>query len=78
MTTDISDFYLSTPLKQWKYVKLSLRNNPEEVIAEFKLPDKSVNGHVYVKVRKGMYGLLQSGILANKHLEERLEPFGYK
>ena len=34
--------------------------------------------HAYVEVRKGMYGLLQSGILANKLLEEKLAPFGYR
>ena len=55
MSTDISDFYLATPLKRYEYLKLSLRNIPEEIIQEYSLHDKAANGHVYVKVRKGMY-----------------------
>ena len=78
MTTDISNFYLSTPLKRWEYVKLNLCDIPQEVIAEYNLHAKAVDRHVYVEVRKGMYGLPQSGILANKLLEEKLAPFGYK
>ena len=34
--------------------------------------------HVYVEVRKGLYGIPQFGILANELLEEKLAPFGYR
>eukprot|EP00984_Skeletonema_dohrnii_P011431 scaffold4568_cov78-Skeletonema_dohrnii-CCMP3373.AAC.1 len=34
-------------------------------------------GYVYVKVTKGMYGLPQSGLLANELLEQRLNEAGY-
>ena len=78
MSTDISDFYLATPLKRFEYLKLSLRDIPQEIIDEYRLHDKAVNGHVYVEVRKGMYGLPASGIQANELLEERLAPFGYR
>ena len=78
MSTDISDFYLATPLKRWEYVKLSLRDIPDEIISEYRLYEKATDGHVYVEIRRGMYGLPQSGILANELLEEKLEPFGYK
>ena len=77
MTTDISDFYLATPLKRYEYLKLSLRDIPEEIIAEYSLHKKAVNGHVYVEVRKGMYGLPQAGTLAQELLEKRLNKRGY-
>ena len=35
------------------------------------------NGWVYFEVSKGMYGLKQSGKLANDLLQERLEAHGY-
>ena len=35
------------------------------------------NGYVYCEIWKGMYGLPQSGILANQKLVQRLEPKGY-
>jgi hypothetical protein len=37
----------------------------------------AVNGWVYLKNRKGMYGLKQAGLLANQLLQKRLKPFGY-
>ena len=41
------------------------------------LRDKARNGFVYIEIRKGMYGLPQAGILANKLLKERLTLDGY-
>ena len=38
---------------------------------------KAKNGFVYMEIQKGMYGLPQAGILANKLLEERLAKHGY-
>ena len=35
------------------------------------------NGYVYCEIWKGMYGLPQSGILANQKLVQRLEPKDY-
>ena len=46
MTTDISDFYLATPLKRYEYLKLSLRDIPHKIIDKYRLQNKAVNGHV--------------------------------
>ena len=78
MSIDIKNFYLATPMKRYEYLKLKLCNIPEEIIKEYRLraiatPDASV----YVKVRKGMYGLPQAGIIANELLEKRLNKKGY-
>ena len=78
MTIDISDFYLNTPLTRWEYVKLNLRDIPDEIISEYNLKQKEINGFVYVKVRKGMYSLPQSSLLSNKLLQQNLAPFGYR
>jgi hypothetical protein len=37
----------------------------------------SINGWVYLEIRKGMYGLKQAGLLANQLLPKWLKPFGY-
>ena len=79
MCMDISDFYLATPLKRPEFVKLKLADIPDEIIAEYNLQKKATaNGDVYVRVQKGMYGLPQSGLLANELLEKRLGRFGYR
>ena len=35
------------------------------------------NSDVYIEIRKAIYGLAQTGILANKLLKKRLKPEGY-
>ena len=78
MTADISNFYLNTPLKRPEYIRLSLKDVPEEIIKEYKLRNIAEdNGSIYIEVTKGMYGLPQSGRLANKLLENRLNKHGY-
>jgi hypothetical protein len=51
---------------------------PNNVIQEYDLQNKVVaNGNVHCKVRRGMYGLPQAGIIAQELLEERLPKAGY-
>ena len=78
MTMDISNFYLMTPLKRKEYVRMKLDNFPDNVIDHYDLRAKATtDGYVYVAVKRGMYGLPQSGILAQELLEKRLDDAGY-
>ena len=66
-----------TPLKRPEYIRIHIRDIPDEIIAEYKLKEKTEsNGTVYIVDNYGMYGLPQSGILANKILEKRLNKRG--
>ena len=67
MTIDIKDFYLSTKLKRFEYLRLKLDDLPEDVIKHYQLNGKVKNGYVYVEIRGGMYGLPQAGLLAPKN-----------
>ena len=40
--------------------------------------DKQINGFLYVRVEKGMYGIFQTGIIAHTALKEHLRPFRYE
>ena len=56
-----------------------MSNMSDDVIKEYNLCDKATkDGYVYVAVSKGIYGLPQSGIMAQKLLEKRLGKEGYK
>ena len=67
-----------TPLKRKKYVKLKLADKPQEVIHEYKLRSKvTSDGHTYIEVNTGIYGLPQAGFLAQELLIERLVKHGY-
>jgi hypothetical protein len=50
---------------------------PEEIVDKYNLGALAVDGWVHIEIRKGMYGLKQSGLLANQLLQTRLAPFGY-
>ena len=70
MTMDISNFYLNSPLLRPEYIQLKISDIPEEIIKEYHLQEKATEaGHVYIKSNKGMYGLLQEGLIANRQLE---------
>ena len=65
MTIDIKDFYLNTLMDRFEYMKLKLRDLPKYFVKLHNLASKvDKNGFVYLKIRRGMYGLPQAGILA--------------
>ncbi len=75
---DIKDFYLNTPMARYEYMRLKLTDIPEEIIIEYKLHEMVTDkGFVYLKIRKGMYGLPQAGIIEQQLLETRLAKVGY-
>ena len=77
MILDISNFYLMTPLKRKEYVKMKLSDFPEKVIEHYNLREKA-NPYVFVyfAIKRGMYGLTQSGIIPQTLLEKRLNAHG--
>jgi hypothetical protein len=77
MMMDIKNYYLGTPLPRFEYMKMLLSRFPEEIVLKYNLNALSVDGWVYIEIRKGMYGLRQVGLLANQLMQTRLPPFGY-
>ena len=78
MTIDISNFYLTTPLKRPEYIRVSLKDMPDEITKEYKLREIAIeNDTVHIEANKGMYGLPQTGFLAYQLLEKRLNKRGY-
>ena len=66
MGLDIKNYYLGTPLDRYEYMRIKWEDIPEEIRQEYNLEEILVDGWIYVEIRKGMYGLPQAGILANK------------
>jgi len=77
MTLDIKNFYLNTPLPEFEYVRIPISTLPSDIINHYQLHDLVDNGFVMAEIRKGIYGLPQSGILAKQLLVTRLEKGGY-
>jgi hypothetical protein len=78
LTIDIKNFYLNTPMERYEYMRMSYDILPREIIEKYQLDEiKTEDGWVYIEIRKGMYGLPQAGILANKLLTKRLAEHHY-
>jgi hypothetical protein len=58
-------------------MKMLLSSFPEEIIQKYNLSALAVDSWVYIEIRKGMYGLKQSGLLASQLIQTLLAPFGY-
>ena len=74
---DIKNFYLGTPMDEYKYMKMPLKIFPKHVKKQYNLMEHEKNGFVYLEIRRAIYGLPQAGRLANLQLKEFLEPEGY-
>eukprot|EP00804_Cyclotella_cryptica_P028165 CCRYP_011030-RA/>CCRYP_011030-RA protein AED:0.16 eAED:0.16 QI:0/0/0/1/0.25/0/5/0/1115 len=74
---DIENMYLQTPMDRYEYMRIKADLIPIAFMDTYKLWNKIYNGHVYMEIRRGCYGLPQAGILANKLLKQRLATDGY-
>jgi hypothetical protein len=78
MSMDLKDHFLASPMNRPEYMKVHRKNIPPDIFSQYKLGDiVTSDGFIYVKIKKGMYGLKQAAILAYQHLVTNLAPYGY-
>ena len=78
VTLDIKDFYSNTLMESQEFLRMKLDHFSQDMIDLYHLNKKvDANGTPYIHVEKGMYGLPQVGIIAQKLLEEQLGDEGY-
>ena len=65
-------------MANFQYMRIHLKDIPNEVVVEYYLlPITDASGCVYVDIIKGIYGLKESVIIANKRLVCNLQPHIY-
>ena len=65
-------------MKRHEFMKINRRYFPQEIIDEYNLESKiTPDGYIYIRIKKGMYGLKQAARLAYDLLCERLAQDGY-
>ena len=78
LTADIINYYLRNPMENYQYMRIPLKEIPNEVLVEYSLLSLAdPSGYVFVKIRKGLYGLKESSIISYKRLIRNLQPHGY-
>ena len=60
-----------------EYTRLPINITPQEIIDWHDLKELEEDGYIYCDIVKGMYGLPQSGKLADDLLTSKLDKFVY-
>jgi hypothetical protein len=78
-TADISDMYLHSQLEEPEYMWIRLCDIPPATVQHFNIKNyiTSDSTKVAVRIKGGMYGLPQAGLLAQKKLVKVLYDHGY-
>ena len=76
-TGDLANFYLNNPMERYEYMRIPVRDIPPSIMTQYNLLPLVFKDHVLVEIQKGMYGLPQAGIIANKRLVKHLATHGY-
>jgi hypothetical protein len=53
MTADVKNVYLNTSMDRPEYMRISIKNIPQEIIDEYQVQNLVHEGHVYCKIVKG-------------------------
>eukprot|EP00978_Attheya_sp_CCMP212_P026017 scaffold84797_cov47-Attheya_sp.AAC.1 len=75
---NIGNMYLNTRLPSLEFMKIHQSLIPQELMDEYNVEQLlDENGYVYIEITGAIYGLAQSGYLANQDLIKNLAPCGY-
>ena len=78
MSMDLKDHFLASPMGRPEYMRINRRHIPPDIFDKYNLASiVSTSGFVYIKIKKGMYGLKQAALLAYQKLVTNLAPHGY-
>jgi len=62
-----------------EYMRIHYKHFPDDIKEQYGIDElKADNDYVYVKIKKGMYGLKQAAILAHENLMNNLRQYGYQ
>ena len=76
MAIDLANFYPMTLMKDYEFLRIKLKDFPQEIIDEHKLNQLEHDDWVCVETRRGTYGFLQAGVLAQEQSTKRLNQAG--
>ena len=78
LSCDLKDFFLATPMIKPEYMRILYKYIPQDIRDMYKLDEKvTPDGYIYIKIKKGMYGLKQAAVLAFDNLVKNLSDHGY-
>ena len=64
-------------MSRYEYMKIPITIFLQHFKEEYNLLEKVYKGCIWIKIRRSIYGLPQSGKLANEYLKNKIAPHGY-
>ena len=64
-------------MSRFEYMKMPITIFPQHIKEEYNLMEKVYKGCVWIDIRRSIYGLPQSGKLANDYIRKKISPHGY-
>ena len=77
MSINLPDMFLMTLMKEPEYMKVNYKYFPQDIREKYALDSIQHNGHIYCKIKKGMYRLKQAAVLAFNQLSKLLKDANY-
>ena len=77
MSIDLKDMFLHSPMQDPEFMKVPIKYFPQDICNRYNLLSKVHKGYIYIRIKKGMYGLKQGALLAFETLETLLLDAGY-
>jgi len=79
MSLDLKDFFLATQMARPEYMRIHSKHFPQNIKDKYNIANLiEEDDCVYVKIKKGMYGLKQAAILTYENLVRNLSQYGYR
>ena len=73
LSCDLKDLFLASPMTQSEYMRVPTKHFLQDFKDKYNLQNlMDAKGYVFVKIKKGMYGLKQADILAYGQVSEKL------
>ena len=70
MRVHVQYLYHETQFDCFEYMGIKVSCVTQQFIDLYNINDKAKNWYIYIEIQKHMYGLTQSGVLANKIFKE--------
>ena len=78
MCADLKDHFLASPMDKPEFMRIKYKYFPAAIRLQYDLDRLlATDGYIYIRIKKGMYGLKQAALLAYRHLVNQLAPYGY-
>ena len=78
LSADLKDRFLASPMEENEYMWIRVKYLLDDILLKYDIESLiNSDGYVYVRIKKGIYGLKQAAILDYNHLVKQLKPHGY-